>query len=234
MKDDVVVNGITIGPNTDLRSLLKQQLLGDGLLAGRYDETPDQGIWSLFTAARGTGIEPRLIEAVKALLTDGDLQVRAGAVGLTQAFAEKFQAADLFALLNGEPRLFEGVAGLTAGQPDLAWGMLRAIAGAQNWTPAVLVRIRGAALDLQNGLTVLAGLVNHDPNWVIEHAQEVIDNQPARAGVILHRLKDPVLRQSLVRQLPRESPELRKVMAQAVSEEVTDQKERDRLLELLR
>jgi HEAT repeat protein len=233
MKDEVIINGVQIGPSTDLRSLLKSQLLEGTLLAGRYDESSEEGIWSLFRAAKGTTLEPRLVEAVGELITDPDERVRSGAVDLAQAFAEKFQAGDLLAVLTDQAKLFEGVASPTSGQPDLAWGLLRAIAAAKNWTPKVASRIRSAALDPVNGLSVLAGLVNHDPNWVIEHLQQLVTDQPVRAEVILFRLKDPILRERLVRAIPNESPSLKQLIAGAVAKEIRDEGEKRKLLRLL-
>ena len=233
MSDEVIVNGIRIGPETDLRALLKQQLLGGSTLAGRYDESPEEGIWSVFTAAKGTAIEPRLIQAVLTLLADDDYRVRSGAVNLAQAFAAEFQSSDLLGVFDSFHKAHMGV-GKSPADQALTWRLLRAIAGSENWTPQVKERIRSAALDPQNGLSVLAGLVNHDPDWVIEHAQEIIQGQLARAEVILFRMKDQVLRERLVRAIPRESPSLSQLMALAVSKEISDETEKGRLLKFLK
>ncbi|HKV30873.1 MAG TPA: hypothetical protein VJT14_07655 [Candidatus Dormibacteraeota bacterium] len=233
MTDEVVVNGVRVGPSTDLTVLLRRQIVDGNVLAGRYDESPEPGIWSLFAAAKGTPLEARLIEAVRSLLTDSDDHVRSAAVGLAQAYAEKFQAPDLLQVLADHPNLFEGVSE-KAGEPDLAWGLLRAIAGSSNWDLRVTERLRSAALEFPNGSSVLAGLVSHDPDWAIDHAQELIGDQPARARIVLFRLKDPEQRERLVRGIPIESPRLRDLVTLAVSEEVKDPAERQRLLQLLK
>ena len=232
MTDEVVVNGVRIGPSTDLPSLLKAQLINGSALAGRYDESPEPGIWSLFAAAKGTTIEPRLVQAVKDLLTDPDNRVRSGAVGLAQAYAEKFRGPDLLEVLINHPKMFQGVPGRT-GEPDLAWSLLRAIAATTDWSPAVTERLRSAALEFPNGSAVLAGLASHDPDWAISHAQELIGDQADRARILLFRLKLPDQRERLIRAIPRESPQLRTLMAGAVSTEVKDLAERQRLLQLL-
>lgn len=233
MSDEVVVNGVRVGPSTDLTSLLRRQIVDGGVLAGRYDDSPEPGIWSLFAAAKGTSLEARLVEAVRRLLTDSDAHVRSGAVGLVQAYAEKFQASDLLRVLADQPNLFEGVTAKTD-EPDLAWGLLRAMAGASNWSPEVTERLRSAALEFPYGSAVLAGLVSHDPDWAIQHAQELIGDQPARARIVLYRLKGPGQRERLVRAIPKESPQLRKVMADAVAEEIKDPAEKQRLLSRLK
>jgi hypothetical protein len=231
--DEVVVNGVRVGPSTDLPLLLRRQIVDGNVLAGKYDDSPEPGIWSLFAAAKGTPLEARLVEAVRSLLIDSDARVRLGAVGLAQAYAEKFQAQDLLRVLSDHPNLFEGVTGKT-GEPDLAWGLLRAIAGSSNWSPEVTERLRSAALEFPNGSSVLAGLVSHNPDWAIEHAQELIGDQPPRAHIVLFRLKDPQQRERLVRAIPKESPRLRDIVSAAVDEEVKDPAERQRLLHLLK
>jgi HEAT repeat protein len=231
--DDVIVNGVRVGPSTDLPALLRRQLIDGSVLAGRYDDAPEPGIWSLFAAARGTALEQRLVEAVESLLTDSDPRIRSGAVGLAQAYAEKFRASDLLRVLATHPNLFEGIM-VKTGDPDLAWGLLRAIAGSSNWSPEVTDRLRSAVLEFPNGSSVLAGVVSHDPDWAIQHAQEVVGDQPARASILLYRLKDPEQRERLIRAIPTESPQLRQVMADAVSKEIKDPVEKERLLSLLR
>jgi len=230
--DEVIVNGVQVGPSTDLRLLLRRQFMDGSILAGRYDDSPEPGIWSLFAAAKGTALEGRLVAAVEELLTDVDPTVRSGAVGLAQAYAEKFRAPDLLRVLTGYPHLFEGIRPKT-GEPDLAWGLLRAIAGSSNWSPDVIDSLRSAALEFPDGSSVLAGLISHDPDWAIQHAQEVIGDEPARARIVLYRLKDPDQRERLIKAIPTESPKLRKVIAEAVSEEIKDPAEKRRLLSLL-
>jgi hypothetical protein len=230
--DEVVVNGVRVGPSTDLPSLLRKQLLEGSVLASRYDDSPEPGIWSLFAAAKGTDLERRLVQAVETLLTDSDPRIRSGAVGLAQAYAEKFQASDLLKVMVDHPDMFEGVA-IKTGEPDLAWGLLRAMAGSSNWTPTVAKRLRAAALEFPNGSAVLAGLVSHDPDWAINHAQELIGDELARARIILFRLKEPRQREQLVRATSKESPKLRELLAAAAVEEVKDPAERQRLIQLL-
>ena len=233
MTDEVVVNGVRVGPSTDLPSLLRRQITDGNVLAGKYDDSPEPGIWSLFAAAKGTRLEPRLVEAVQSLLTDSNPSIRSAAVGLAQAYAEKFQAPDLLRVLADHPNLFEGVTG-RLDEPDLAWGLLRAIAGSSNWDQQVTERLRTAALQFPNGSSVLAALVSNNPDWAIDHAQELIGDQPARARLILYRLKNPEQRERLVRAIPQESPRLRDSVRAAVSDEVTDPIERRRLLRLLK
>jgi hypothetical protein len=235
VRDRIVVNGIELGPNTDVVSVLRKQLLGGGIFSGRYDEAPEPGVRSVVRAAEGTSVEPRVVEAILNLLTDENPQVRAGAVEIAQHFADKFDASRLLRILNQSPELFVGIPQGAPGNAgkDLAWGLLRAMAAASNVTPPVISRLRQAVVNFPNGAEVLAGLTERDSDWVIEHAPEVIGSDKSRAKALLFMLRGPVLRERLIKSIPAESPRLREIMTTAISEEIRDEAERRRLLELL-
>jgi hypothetical protein len=235
VSDRIVVNGVEIGPATNVTSMFRQQLLGGGIFSGRYDETPEPGIKTVLRAAEGTSVEPRVIDAILTLLTDDEPRVRAGAVEVAQHFAQKFDASQLLAILDKSPELFVGVPQAAPGNAskDLAWGLLRAMAAASNVTPTVISRLREAVVNVPNGSEVLAGLTERDTDWVIQHAPEVIGSDKGRASALLYLLGQPDLRERLVRSIPEESPRLRDVMKAAVSKEIREEGERRHLLELL-
>jgi len=235
MRDRIVVNGIEVGPRTDVASIVREQLLYGGILSGRYDETPEPGVRSLLRAAEGTSVEPRIVDAILKLLTDDSAKVRAGAVEIAQHFANKFEASRLLAILDENPQLFGGFP-QTAGRDatkDLGWGLLRAIAAASDVTPSVISRLREAVVSFPNGAEVLAGLTERDTDWVIEHAPEVIGSDKGRAKALLFMLGQPAFRERLIKAIPAESPRLRDIMKTAVSEEIQDAAERQHLIELL-
>ena len=227
-----MVNGRQIGPSTDLAALISRQIKGGTALGQQPDEGPETALFALFGASAGTALESRLVEAAVQLLTDQDLDVRAGVVDVIQQFPDMFDSAHLLGVLDAHSDLFQASTGTS--RPDLALGILRAIASRPSSDLKIIRRLRQVVIDPKNGSWVLAGVADHDTDWLLSHLPEVVGADTNRARIILFRLRDPALRERLVREIPRESPELRKVMAQAVSEEVTDQKERDRLLELLR
>ena len=231
MKDSVNINGIEVGPSTDIRSLLRNEFLGGSVLAGRYDEGPEAGVRSLFEAATGTGLERGVLAALKSLLTDTDVKVRAGAVGLVLHYAEKFDPSELLAILDRNRALYNDVP-LPGGSIDLAWALMRAIAASPTQDAKVVARLRRAVQEPAKGNWILAGLASNDTEWVIKHPQEILDDDPARARIVVFRL-DPNARERFVRGLPRESPRLREIVADAVLAEVKDSAEKDRLLQLL-
>jgi hypothetical protein len=234
MKDSVNVNGVEVGPGTDVKALLRNELLGGSRLAGRYDEEPEPGIRSLMQAAKGTPLEARILSALRSLSADVDPKVRSRAVGLVLHYAEHFDPSVLLAMLEENPTLYNDVPSLNDPELDLAWTLLRAAAASPTKDPQVIGRLREAVIDPVKGMWVLAGVTSHDADWVTEHAQEVIGGQPARARIILYRLKDPLQRERLIRSIPNESPQLRKAVAEAISEEVKDPLEKAKLLSLLK
>lgn len=235
MRDSVNINGVEVGPSTDVTSLLRRQLLDGSILSGRYDDGPEPGIRSLFEAARGTALEGRIVEALLSLLTDADERVRAGAASLVLHNAEKFDPSELLAILESNPTLYRHIPLPNAANSklDLGWTLMRAIAASPTKDMKVIERLRQAVRDPTNGSWVLAGLMTSDPDWVIKHPLEAIDEDPTRARVVMFRLGSPELRRKFVRALPRESPRLRRVVADAVSVEVSDPTERDELNKLL-
>jgi HEAT repeat protein len=233
VSDPIIINGVEVGPSTDVTSLLRSEFRGGSRLAGRYDEGPEPGIRTLIDAAKGTPLEKRLLEGLRSLLTDDDQKVRSGAAGMVLHFAERFDPSELLAVLEKNPQLFKDVAVNQDPELDLAWTLLRAAAASPTRDPRVVERLREAVKDPARGIWVLAGVVSHDPDWVIEHAQEVLRDQPARARIVLYRLKEPEQRERLIRAIPHESPQLRQAMVAAVVEEIKDPIENRRLLSLL-
>lgn len=233
MRDTITVNGREIGPSTDLDVLLRRQLKWGTALGQLPDEGSKTAIYALFKAATDTSIEPRLVEAVTAMLTDPDLEVRTGAVDIVQQFPAMFDPVRLVEILDAHQAMFQPDAPTNARKPDLASGLLRAAAARPTSNRRVIDRLREAAVDRAIGGWVLAGVTSNDTDWVIEHAPEVVQDDPARARIVLSRLTDPALRERLVRGIPRESPQLRGLMSSAVAEEIKDPAERDRLAKLL-
>jgi hypothetical protein len=231
----ITINGVRIDASTDIVSLVRDQLLGSGLLSGRYDEGPEAGVRSLVEVATGTAIEGRVLTALRSLLADSDSQVRAGAVGVVLHFAEKFDPSDLLETLKRNRALYDNVPLSPQGKSglDLSWALMRAMAARPSRDPAVLQTLR-EALREPNGSWLLAGVANNDADWLVEHPQEALDDDPERARIVLFRLSDKNLRERFVRAIPTESPSLRKAVADAVASEIKDPVERNQLLRLLR
>jgi hypothetical protein len=233
VSERIRVGNTDIGPATDFEGLLRRQFLGGTPFSGRYDETAEQGALSLFAALKDTPFASRAADAVTGLLTDDNLDVRAGAVAVVEDFPQYFDGGQILRLLNEHSELYEGVGTNHFGrkQPDLAWALMRGLAAMAKTDPAVRDRLRKAAQDPVNGTWVLAGVTSNDADWVINHPAESVQGDPSRAWIVMLNLGDN--RERFLRMVPKESPELRDAVRRGVERAVRDEKERNRLLALL-
>jgi hypothetical protein len=235
MPDTIEVGGVRLGPSTDYVSLLRRQLKHGSVWNEIGDPGPEEGIWRVFDAASGTPIEKRLVNAVIGLLTDSDVDVRSGAVGLSQDYAEKMDPTALLQILERNQPLFDGVKP-TDGRsdaPDLAWGLLQAMTANTGRDPRVLARLKKAAFDTENGFTVLGGLAAADPEWIIAQARHVVSHDPIKARIIIGNLPGEQLRERFVRALAGEPASFREELVPIIADKVENPAERERLKSIL-
>lgn len=235
MGEHLTFDGVQVSDSSDMAALLKRQL-GSGILSGKTtDEGPEEAIWRLFHSIEGTPFEQLFVDAVMTLLTDPDVSTRTSAVGLAQDIAENMDPGRLLAVLTEHPALFSNVAPEGSSRSDLqgddlAWGLLRAIAGHRTSNDKVLIRLKAAAMDPRNGARVLAGLTISDPGWVLQNLRALIEQEPKRASIVLNNLADPSQRRAFVEAASQSSPPGRAAAMKAVRELVKEPEERKRLL----
>jgi hypothetical protein len=235
MTDTIEVGGVRLGPTTDYVALLRRQLKHGTVWNEIGDPGPEEGIWRVFDAASGTPIEKRLVDAVTELLTDADVSVRSGAVGLAQDFAEKMNPIALLQILERNRGLYDRIKP-TDGRvdtPDLAWGLLRAMTANTGKDPHVLARLKRAAFDTENGSSVLGGLAADDPKWTIAQARHLVSNDPVKARIILANLPGEQSRQGFVRALAGEPASFRQQLIRVIADKVENPAERERLNSIL-
>lgn len=230
---DIVVNGVQIGPQSDLVNLFRRALKGEAVFPSRTAFGPEDGVTSVVEATRGTPLEPRVRDAILSLLVDSDARVRAGAVMAIETFPRVFDGPVLLQILDEKPGLFRGVPAIARGFTDIYWELLRAIAGTGSQSPIVLERLRSSVTDPTNGHWVVAGLTRADPDWVLDHATNVVAAQPSRVNAVLANLNDPKKREQFITGLRRESDGFRKEAAERLDRVVTDPQQRERLARLL-
>lgn len=235
MTDSIEVEGVRLGPATDYVGLLRRQLKHGTVWNEIGDPGPEEGIWRLFEAASGTPIEKRLVDAVTELITDADIDVRSGAVGLAQDYAEKMDPTALLQILERNRSLFDGVkpTDSRADSPDLAWGLLRAMTANTGQDPNVLARLKEAAFDTENGSTVLGGLAADDPEWIIAQARHVVSNDPIKTRIIMANLPGPEQREQFVKALAGQPASFREQVVRIVADKVQNPAERERLNSIL-
>src|SRR5438067_1426613 len=152
MSDSVTVGGITLGPQSDLVSLLRRQMLEGSVWSVFRDQGPEEGLDWAMKAVQATALESRMTDAVMQLLTDSSSTVRSRAVTLVRNFASRFSSPDLLTVLEKHKELFEGVTPVAdSDEPDLAWGLLEAISQHPLSSDQVRNRLRKAASDATNG-----------------------------------------------------------------------------------
>ncbi len=223
-----------IGPGTDFESLLRRHLTGGTSLSGQSNETPEQGVINLFSALQGSPLLGVAAAAATHLLTDSDLNVRAGAVAAVQEFPRDFDPSVILKILEENARLYQGVGANHFGrkQPDLAWALLRGLAAIASTNADVRNRLRSAMQDRTNGTEVLAGVVANDKEWVICHPVETIQADPTRAWIALLNLGDATSRERFTRAVPQESPGACDALKAGIRRAIQNSVERDRLLSL--
>jgi hypothetical protein len=234
--DTLVVDGVELGPSTDYVSLLRRQLKYGSIWNEVGDSGPEEGLWRVFDHAAGTEVAPRLFDALLELMTDNDVEVRSGAVGLALDYTDNLDPAGLLALLKQHPSMYIGVkpAGTRKGSPDLAWTLRQAIAGHTTGNRAVIEYLRDTSRDPENGVRILGGLALDDAEWIVENAPEVVAGQTQRSRPILANLRSASLRERFIRALAKEPMTFRTELAGLIDARVKDSVEKERLKAILR
>src|SRR5438445_3081133 len=233
MSNTVTVGGITLGPQTDLVSLLRRQMLEGSVWSVFRDQGPEEGLDWAMKAVQSTQLESRMPDAVMQLLTDSSPAVRSRAITLAKNFASRFSSPDLLKVLENHKELYEGVKPIAgADEPDLAWGLLEAISQHPLSSNRVRDRLREAASDATNGSRLLAALTQDDTDWVMAHGVELITANPLNAEIILANLADAD-RPHFVEAFRNHPADLRRNLSTAIQASVDDPAEQRRLERLL-
>ncbi len=234
--DTLIFDGVELGPSTDYLSLLRRQLKSGSIWNEVGDSGPEEGLWRLFDYAAGTEVARRLFDALIELMTDGDVEVRSGAVGLALDYTDNLNPAKLLELLKQHPALFIGIkpTGTRTGSPDLAWTLRQAIAGHTTRNPEVIEYLRDASRDPENGFRILGGLAIDDHEWILKNAPEVVARQTQRSRPILANLRSASLREQFIEALAKEPMTFRDELARLIEARVKDSAEKDRLKAILR
>jgi HEAT repeat protein len=230
---DIVVNGVRIGPQSDLFGMFRRAFLGEDVFPSRTAYGPQDGVTSVMEATRGTALEQRVTQAIMALLTDSDPNVRAGAVMAIETFPLGFDGQVLLRIMDEQPSLFRGIPATVPGYSDIYWELLRAIAGTGSQSREVLDRLKASVTDPASGHWLLAGLTRSDPDWVLSHVQEVLAGQPTRVNAVFANVDDAQKREEFLTALRGEPEQFRKDAAARLDRVVGDPSQRERLTRLL-
>jgi hypothetical protein len=226
--------GVRLGPSTDYVALLRRQLKYGSIWNEIGDTGPEDGFDRAFEAS-SKPVRKGLLAALTELLTDPDLEVRSRAVGLGELYPEEMDPIALLQVLEGNPRLFDGVKATDSrpDDPDLAWRLLHAMTANTGGDRRVLARLKKAAFDTENGFSVLGGLAADDPEWIIRQARHVVSTDPMKARIIMGNLPGKRTRERFVRALAGGPASFRAELARIIADKVKDPAERERLHSLL-
>lgn len=230
---DIVVNGVRIGPESDLVDMFRRAIQGESIFPSKSAFGPENGVVRVLGATQGSDLEPLVREAIMTLLTDPDDRVRAGAVMALGTYPHGFDGRALLATLDRQPNLFRGVTPLAQAYPDLEWELLIAIDATQLKDPKFTERLKAAVKDSSNGGWVVGSVTKADPDWVLAHAHEVVAGQADRVNGVLANLGDARKREDFVEALHREPEPFRKDVTARLDRVVSDPHERERLTRLL-
>lgn len=231
--EQVVVNGVSLGPQSDLLGMFRRAFQGEPVFPSKTAFGSEDGVVDVVEATHASPVASRVRDAIVTLLTDPDPRVRAGAVMALGTFPRGFDGRLLLRILDQQPRLFRGVAPLARGYPDLEWELLVAIDATQLKDPKFTERLKAAVKDSSNGGWVVGGVTRADPDWVLAHSHEVVAGQADRVNGVLANLGDARKRENFVKALHREPEPFRKDVTTRLDRVVIDPQERERLTRLL-
>jgi hypothetical protein len=188
MSTPVRVDTVTFVDGFDYQGFARSLLSGSGVVGSLpSDQGPLDWLARALPLLSGTPHEARLTSAIGTLLTDGDPDVRAEASRFFGQFPAAAGADHLIDAANNHRGLFSGVTN-TDGE-DLDRLLLRAI-GARTLAGdlrAIDVARREALSG--TGGSLIAALTKADPDWVTDHATEIVQHDPNAAVTILMNLE---------------------------------------------
>ncbi|MBN2494715.1 MAG: hypothetical protein JXR96_09015 [Deltaproteobacteria bacterium] len=183
----VVVDTFDLTADTDFAALVRQVLLGRAGGSLPTDLDPADWLFRAYAELEGSPYRDRLAEGVSACLTDEEPRVRSGALTFFERHPEARGAERIVELAEGPRALFDGTASGTAALEDK---LMRCV-GARILAGDARAREIGRREALEPGRPVqlIAALTQADPDWIVEHAETIVDKTPATGLSILFNLQ---------------------------------------------
>jgi hypothetical protein len=182
-------DGITFDDATDFTDLARKAVLWK--LGGSLPSDDDAMCWveRAYKAIEGTPWHDRFAEGMAACLADSDRIVRSQALSFFSQFPEARGGERIVELALGDRAGFAGVPGLTEQGGDLEWKLLHAVSAR-----IAIGDTRAIELGKKEALAgraepIIASLTGADPQWVIEHAEQIVKSRPATGITILFNLE---------------------------------------------
>ena len=190
MEEPVDFDGVTFAADTDYAALARRALrweLGGSL---PYDNDALDWVYRALRALAGTSHATKLIEAITGAVTDDERMVRVRALSFIEGHPKAWGAERVVEVAAGDRRGFKGVPGWTESGADLEWLLLRAVASRIDIGDERAIELaKNEALNPGQPHAVMAALTGADPQWVIDHAEEIVRKTPATGVTMLRNLE---------------------------------------------
>jgi hypothetical protein len=203
MAGSLVVDGIPISDQTDFESLVRETLEGRAVLPVLPDDmSPLQPLERFLDKLQGTPFADRLTRAIARWITADDRGVRGQAMAFFESHPMVAGAERVYDLVEGDRSLFQ------SGDPVYGeeFYLLRILgARLRPGDRRGIDLARAEALKPDKAMGALAGLIDVDAAWVIDHAEQIVHNTADAYGPILLNLcnGDPQASAQLGRRLAR-------------------------------
>jgi hypothetical protein len=188
----VRVDTVTFDEATDFDGFVHGVLDGGGGIGSfRDDNAPLDGIVRIYEALRSTLYADRLTRGVAACLTAARPEVRSQALVFFQSRPRVAGGDRIDELVAGGRAQFAGVADPLHPGVDLEWQLLAVLGVRVSCGSARSLELaRGEALVPGRAQPFIGALTSTAPDWVIEHAEDIVRATPEAGLTILVGLQE--------------------------------------------
>lgn len=184
------VDTVELTDRTDFAALTRDVLLGRVGGSRPGDRAPVDWMFRAYTELTGSAYADRLAHGVSVCLTAAEPEVRAQALVFYQVHPDAAGAGRVPDLVAGDRAPFRGVPDPYHPGTDLEWQLLTALAARIGTGDDRAVALaRAEALVPGRAAPLIAELADVAPDWVIEHAEEIVRGTPTAGATILIRLQ---------------------------------------------
>jgi hypothetical protein len=191
MTAPVHVDNVTLDDTTDFDAFVHDVLRGGGGVgSSRSDNAPLDWIFRAYEQLRDTPYADRMSRGVAACLDASDPDVQTQALVFFQSQPRAVGGERIDDLVAGDRARFAGVADPMHPSVDLEWQLLVALgARLRGGGARTLGLARTEALKPGKAHPFIGALTAAAPDWVVEHAEDIVRGTPAAGIPILVKLQ---------------------------------------------
>jgi hypothetical protein len=191
MTTPVRVDNVTFDDTTEFNAFVHDVLRGGGGVgSNRGDSAPLDWIFRAYEQVRNTPYADRLSRGVAACLEAPEPDVQTQALVFFQSQPGAAGGERIDELVAGDRARFAGIADPMHPSVDLEWQLLVALGGRLRTGGARSLELaRKEAVSPGKAHPFIAALTAAAPDWVIEHAEDIVRGTPAAGIPILVKLQ---------------------------------------------